>query len=108
MRLDGFVSLDAGFSTGQVLTKPVEFQGNVLRVNADASGGGSIRVELQDVDGHPIEGYREQDASFVSGNAVRLPVSWGSKMNLSQLRQRPIRLRFMMKDCKLYSYQFVD
>ena len=112
MRLDGFVSADAGFDGGQVITKPVVFAGKRLVLNLDTSAGGSVLVELQDKDGRPIDGYAAGQALPVIGNSVSLPVTWGDvnhpSGDVNRLAGKPIRVRFIMRDCKLYAFQFSE
>ena len=106
LRLDGFVSADAEYEGGEMVTPIIRFEGGHLELNVDTGGGGSVRVELQDANGQPIEGYAEKDASFVCGNSVRMPVCWGENRDVSGLAGKPIRIRFVMRDCKLYAFQF--
>ena len=108
LRLDGFVSADAGYGGGEIVTPVVRFEGGRLELNVDTGGGGAVRVELQDGEGRPIGGYTEEDASWICGNSVRMPVRWGKSGDVSSLSGRPIRIRFVMRDCKLYAFQFVD
>ena len=107
MRLDGFVSADAGYEGGEIVTPVVRFEGDRLELNVDTGGGGSVRVEILDAYGKPISGYTEQDATFICGNSVRMPVSWGEKQDISGLAGKPIRMRFVVQDCKLYAFQFI-
>ena len=108
LRLDGFVSADAGYGGGEIVTPIVRFEGERLELNLDTGGGGAVRVELQDADGRPVSGYTERDASYICGNSVRMPVRWGKSWDVSSLSGKPIRIRFVMRDCKLYAFQFVD
>ncbi len=55
LRLDGFASLRAE-TAGTVATKPFTFSGQRLETNADAVGG-SIRLEILDCGGEPLEGF---------------------------------------------------
>src|SRR5262249_10223196 len=49
LRLDGFVSVDAGPRPGRLLTRPLLFAGRDLHVNADSLKG-NIRVEILEVE----------------------------------------------------------
>ena len=44
LRLDGFISVDAGGKEGVLLTEPFKFEGDKLVINADATGG-EVAVE---------------------------------------------------------------
>ncbi|MBI85464.1 MAG: hypothetical protein CMJ81_19905 [Planctomycetaceae bacterium] len=106
LRLDGFVSADADHTGGQITTPPLTFQGKHLELNVDTSGGGSVFVELLDQDGQPIAGFSRHETVPVNGNSVRMPVHWNS--DISQLAGKLIRIRFLMRECKLYAFQFVN
>ncbi|MDZ7724116.1 MAG: hypothetical protein U5R06_15240 [candidate division KSB1 bacterium] len=106
MRLDGFVSADAPYEGGEMITKPITFKGNKLEINANTGAGGSIRVEILDHDGYPIPGFSIEESNWIVGNSVRFPVSWTSDGNLESLNGKIVRLRFVMRDCKLYAFQF--
>jgi poly(3-hydroxybutyrate) depolymerase len=104
LRLDGFVSLDAGEDEGTILTQPLKWQGKTLWVNADAAGG-NLRVEVLDADGRPLESkYSLKDAIPVDKDSVRLPVSWKSVADLGQFDGKAIRLRFHLRRAKLYAF----
>lgn len=107
LRLDGFVSADAGYEGGEIVTPPVQLAGNRLELNVDTGGGGSVRVEMQDENGLPLDGYTLADASYVCGNSVRMPVRWGEQDGVGTLAGRPVKIRFVLRDCKLYAFQFL-
>ena len=106
MRLDGFVSADAPYEGGELVTPLLRFDGARLELNVDTAAGGSVRVELLSADGEPIPGFTQAEATPVNGNSVRMPVRWVGGGDVSQLADTPIRLRFVMRDCKLYAFQF--
>ena len=108
LRLEGFVSLDAGYEGGDFTTPPMRFTGNRLELNVATSGGGSMRVELLDEDYHPLPGYSGEDAIRLYGNSVRFPVRWRDTSDVSSLSKQPVRLRVRMQDCKLYAFQFTS
>ena len=107
LRLDGFISADASYAGGELVTNPLRFSGDQLVLNADTSAGGAIRVEIQDEHGEPLEGYSLNQADEMNGNAVRLVVTWDGRTDVGKLANRVVCLRFLMNNCKLYSYQFV-
>ncbi len=108
MRLDGFISVDAPYEGGEFVTPTVRFRGKRLELNVDTGAGGSVRVELLDPTGEPIEGFSGDDAVPLLGNSVRLPVIWKDQANTEELAGRPVKLRFTMREAKLYSFQFHD
>ncbi len=106
MRLDGFSSLKADYKGGYVTTKPFTFSGKELEINYATSAAGSIRVEIQDQAGKPLEGYTLENCQEIIGNEIRRVVTWKGKSDVSQLAGKVIRLRIFMKDSDLYSFRF--
>ncbi len=108
LRLDGFVSADADYEGGRLTTPLLHFAGRRLELNVNTGGGGSVEVELLDEDGQPVPGFARADAIAVNGNAVRMPVTWRSGHDLGALAGKSIRIRFHMRDCKLYAFRFQE
>ncbi|MBI3945356.1 MAG: hypothetical protein HY321_05520 [Armatimonadetes bacterium] len=134
LRMDGFVSVHAGCAGGEFVTKPLVFgreeyeevtgeramrltgrpEGIVRRdrlgplshlsVNYATSAVGHLRVEIQDADGHPIEGY--ELTGDIYGDEVDGAISWPGGADVSRLAGRPIRLRFVLKDADVYAIRF--
>jgi hypothetical protein len=105
-RVDGFVSARAAGAGGELLTKPLKFDGKQLIVNFVTSEKGSLRVELQDIEGHPIKSFNLKGCAVLRGDAVDQRVTWKSGKNLSVLAGKPIRIRFHLKDADLFSFSF--
>ena len=106
IRTDGFASIHGPYEGGELITKPMVFEGARLEVNYDTSAAGSIRVEIQDREGRPVNGHEIQESDPLIGDEVDRVVCWNGKADLSSLAGRPIRLRFVMKDADLYSLRF--
>jgi hypothetical protein len=106
LRQDGFVSASAGWNDGRLLTKPLSFEGNRLSLNFSTSAAGSIRVEIQDAEGKPIEGFGLDDCDELFGDTLDQSVTWKGSTDVSQLAGEPVRLRFVLRDADLYSMQF--
>ncbi|MEA3401837.1 MAG: hypothetical protein U9R79_11410 [Armatimonadota bacterium] len=106
-RLDGFVSADADYEGGELITPPIVFEGAHLELNIDCSAAGDCRVEVQAADGQPIEGFALEHADLIRGNFIRKLATWrDGDPDLSALAGRPVRLRFVMHAAKLYAFQF--
>lgn len=106
LRLDGFVSVHADADPGLLTTKVFSMTGQNLSINASTSAAGSIRVELTDPTGTPIEGFGFQDCEPFVGDAIDGKVSWKSKADLQALIGKPIRARFQLTDADLYAIEF--
>jgi hypothetical protein len=107
MRLDGFVSADADYKGGEILTRAFTFEGSRLELNLDTGAGGGVRVELLDVTGQPIPGFSGDAAPWTVGRSVCVPIRWTGQQTLSSIQGEPIRIRITMRDCRLYAFQFV-
>jgi hypothetical protein len=64
-------------------------------------------VELQDESGEPIRGYTLKEADRLNGNSVDMKVSWGAKLDVGALAGKAVKLRFVLRNCKLYAFQFI-
>ena len=106
LRLDGFVSVHAGYTGGQFLTKPFRFAGRELVVNFSTSTVGSLRVEIRDQAGEPLPGFTLADCPEIYGDAIEQAVKWKGGSDVSALAGQTVRLRMVLKDADLYSIQF--
>lgn len=106
LRPDGFASVRAPYTGGELLTKPFTFSGNRLLINFATSAAGEVRVEIQDAAGAPLPGFTLDDSPTLIGNFIEREVTWKNGGDLSALGGTPIRLRFVMKDADLYAIRF--
>jgi len=106
LRLDGFVSVNAPWRGGEFVTRPLTFAGKELFLNRATSVSGSIRVEVQDTVGRPLEGYHLCDSAEIFGDETERVVSWREGSDASALADEPVRLRFVMKDADLFAMRF--
>jgi hypothetical protein len=106
LRTDGFVSVVAPHAGGEFTTRPLTFSGERLVLNAATSAVGSVRVEIQDADGKPIEGYRLEDSREFYGDEIATTAQWKDKSDVGNLAGKPVKLRIQMRDADLYSLQF--
>lgn len=107
LRLDGFMSADADYQGGEIVSRPILFNGQRLELNMDASAGGAVQVEILDAQMNPIPGFTLDEADILDGNSVRRVVTWKGKSDVSALIGKPIRLRWKLRDVKLYAFQFM-
>ena len=106
LRLDGFISVHAGYDQGEFITKPLEFSGRQLELNYSTSGAGRIRVEIQDSAGRPIPGFALEDCTDVQGDTIAGVVKWRDSEDVGKLAGQAIHLRFVMNEADLYSLRF--
>ncbi|MCC7352082.1 MAG: hypothetical protein IT446_16095 [Phycisphaerales bacterium] len=117
LRRDGFASMDATENGGSLITYPVKFTGKQLYLNADVNGG-EIRVELLDEkisDSRadeadvPIFPFLKVNCTPIRTDGTRHLVQWNNPAgmrpaDLRMLHKRPVRIRFYLKNAKLYSF----
>jgi len=119
-RLDGFMSLNTGQDEGLIITRPFIFEGDKLTLNVDASRGW-VKVGIMDLPGRKMSkhyfgpkstpaaretGYGAEDCDPIKADSVRQVVTWNGDSNVSGLSDKVIRLRFEMKNAKLFAFQF--
>ena len=104
-RKDGLVSVRAG--RGGLITRALTFKGRQLVINHRArSRSGSIRVELLDDEGNPIDGFKASDCVPLAGDHLASQVAWKGQRDLARLSGMPIQLRFVIRDAELFSLRF--
>lgn len=106
LRLDGFASIHAPIAGGELLTPPLTFEGDTLRLNFATSAFGGVRVEIQDAAGAPLPGFTLADSVEIYGDSVDRPVVWNHGSDVSTLAGRAVRLRFVLRDADLYALRF--
>ena len=108
VRLDGFAAVHAGAAGGELLTRPLTFEGGELVLNYATSAFGGVQVEIQDVDGRAIEGYRLADCPVIYGDEIEHTVGWEAGSHVRRLAGSRVRLRVALRDADLYSIRFSD
>ena len=111
LRTDGFASLSAPWAGGEMLTKPLTFTGKALEINYRTSAAGSVRVEIQDLDGTPLAGFAAAGCPEIIGDEIERAVTWEAadgkpQADLDALAGKPVRLRFILADADLFSFRF--
>lgn len=106
LRLDGFVSVQAPMSGGELITKPLKFSGNALSLNFATSAAGSLQVELQDERGKPWPGYALDDCEELFGDTIDRGVTWKANPDLTPIVGQTVRVRFVLRDADLFSFHF--
>ncbi len=106
LRTDGFASVTAPWAGGEMVTKPLTFDGGRLEISYRTSAAGSVRVEIQDASGVPVPGHSLADCPEIIGDETDRVVRWNQGADVSALAGRPVRLRFVMKDADLFALSF--
>jgi hypothetical protein len=105
-RKDGFAAMTGGPEGGEVVTVPLICSGAQLAVNYDAGAWGEIRVELLNAEGNPLLNYTLADSAPLVANEVYGAVQWSDRRDLAPLAGKQIRIRFCVKDARLFSFRF--
>ena len=107
LRVDGFVAVEGPYTGGGAFTtRPMQFGGRRLELNYRTSGGGSIKVELQDAAGQPIPGFSLADCNEIFGDKIDGVVRWKSGEDLSGWSGKPVRLRVQLRDAEVFAFRF--
>jgi len=106
-RRDGFISVRAAYTGGEFTTPPLVFEGNRLMINIDTSATGLARVGILDPAGKPVEGHSVADCDLIhTCNEINRTVSWRGTSDVHTLAGKPVRLKFELRNCDLYAFQF--
>jgi hypothetical protein len=106
LRTDGFASVHADYAGGEMVTRPVLFEGRNLVINYATSAVGWVKVELQNETGTPLPGFKLEETIEIFGDELARVVCWQGGSEVSKLAGRPVRIHFAMKDADLYSLRF--
>lgn len=101
IRLDGWCSLATGFDGGTVTTAPVMLPEGGLYINARADWG-EVTVEILDEAGGSLSGV--SPSAPVSSDGVRVPVRWPGNGAPAWPVDRPVRLRFTLRNAHLFTW----
>lgn len=104
-RRDGFVSAEAGIPGGEFTGPVLRFRGRHLYLNVRTGAGGHVRVAVLDSSGAALPGLSVWDCEPINGNYFDVRVKWRDG-KLEKWQGTPVRLRFLMRDASLYSFQF--
>lgn len=107
LRIDGFVSVNATRKGGELITRPLTFDGDRLALNIATSAAGSARVEIQSAEGRPLDGFSLEECCDIIGDTLEYTPRWRAGAGLRCLAGRPVRLRFALVDADLYSFRFI-
>ncbi|NUQ64494.1 MAG: hypothetical protein HUU20_18670 [Pirellulales bacterium] len=81
------------------------FFGRELMLNHGTGAAGSLRVEIQSTAGQPQPSFALADYRSGYGDKLEGPLQRKGD-DLASLPGRPVRMRFQLKECDLYSLRF--
>ncbi len=103
LRPDGFAGYEpvGGNKSARITTTAVVCAGDTLQISADVVKNGSITVTA-------LDGQQKvlAESDPITTTATDAVVRWNDGHSLETLKGRRIRLRFELKDSKLYSFSF--
>ncbi len=83
-----------------ITTQPLIFDGTSIGITADVSEGGSVLVELLDTVGN-----QHTISKPICTTGTDFQVQWETSQDLDNLRGDQVRLRFQLRNAKLYAFQ---
>ena len=86
-----------------LVTNPLIFEGNELHLNFETSAYGYIIVDVLDEDGNKLS---EGQSFEVFGNNIDRRVMFEDGSGFAAYAGKAVRLRFRMRDAKIYSMKF--
>ena len=116
LRLDGYVSLDAGYERpGILITRCLISDGSNLQVNVCCKKEGSIAAEIVDVNDEVVPGFSRKECDVFTGDDVRHTFSWQGITDIPVFsteramypyaeKERFRKIRFYMQNAELYSF----
>ena len=107
LRPDGFAGYEqiAGGSnkTGSLTTVAVPVAGDPLRVSADVAPSGFVNVTLLDEDNRQLAA-----GELITSTVTDAEVQWVNGLSLEKLKGKEIKLRFVLRESKIYSFSFQE
>ncbi|MFN7938080.1 MAG: hypothetical protein U0R19_32425 [Bryobacteraceae bacterium] len=109
--LDRFVAMKPKRLNAEAILelKPFHYPEPDLVLNADASKGGEIQVEVLNYDGSVIKGFERTNFLPVRGDQMQHPLRWKSESGPRGLPAqtgpglKAVRLRFYLRNAEIYS-----
>jgi hypothetical protein len=127
LRKDGYAGLKANhLREGVVVTRFLRETGNELIINGKCEKGGSIHVEIVDVEDNPIDYCTKENCDPLTSDSVNYKVTWKGNQAIPNKRDigyypdtnsfdvgrspdgNAVKLRFYIKGAELFSFQFTD
>ncbi len=90
---------------GWLISKPFRLEGSHLELNAEAKRGW-VSVEVLNLMGEPFPGFSLKQSKLLEAtDGLRLQAQWDKQADLASLRGSLVRLKFHLKNARLYTFQ---
>lgn len=99
---DRFVSVEASYDGGNLVTKPFQFDGSQLYVNANTAFG-ELSIQILNASGQAIKDF---ETTLTGMDATEIPIHFNGK-KIHSLQAEPIRLKFTLRNVQLYSFNIL-
>ena len=103
IRKDGFACYMADDKERVIVTNPLTFTGKDLHINFSSSAFGYIYVDVLDENGEP---HADKKSFEIYGDTIDRRICFEDGSDFSEFAGRPVRIRFRLRDAKLYSMWF--
>jgi hypothetical protein len=90
----------------QRYSKVVRDDGSYRMCSYRTSGGGALRVEIQDAGGKPLPGRSLDGCDEIFGDRIEGTVRWRAGEDLSRWAGSAVRLRVRLRDAELFAFRF--
>jgi len=107
LRPDGFAGYEqiarGSNRAATITTKPVVAVAGSLHLSADIALSGYVKATILDKDNKQLA-----EGELIAKTATDAEVQWKKGFSLAKLKGKQIKLRFELRDSKLYSFSFSD
>jgi hypothetical protein len=105
LRADGFAGYEqiAGGSnkTGSLTTKPITAVTGTLNITADVAPSGYVKTTVLDKDDKQLG-----EGKLITKTVTDAEVQWKDGFSLKKLKGKEIKLKFELRESKIYSFSF--
>ena len=105
LRADGFAGYEqiAGGSnkTGSLTTRGVLAVAGSLRISADVAPSGYVKATALDKDNRELA-----QGELITKTVTDAPIQWKDGFSFKKLKGKQIKLKFELREAKLYSFSF--
>lgn len=85
---------------------PIKTTKRRISINFKSALGGSIRVQVMNVEGRPVKGRTLEDCDWLIGDHIEKDVSWRGDTDLANGENEPVTLFFQLRSAEIYSVEF--